>query len=148
VPPDVACSPGSAEPLEPRRAPIDLVQRRKDAGQILIDGSTVRRGALAHHPVRINSSLNVIHDKKWRAQDRFFLAQQLHARYRHVGLGQRRHDTVFAFYLMGPGQQLARRLFAQHVVATGGTQMIRGVALSALELANLQLTVEARQSST
>jgi hypothetical protein len=46
---------------------------------------------------------------------------------------------------MGPGQQLAWWLLAQHVVATGSTKVKGGVALSALKLTNLQRAVEPRQ---
>jgi hypothetical protein len=136
-----------AEPLKPGRAPIHAMQCRKYAGQILIDGSAVRGAALTHHPVGKYPSLNVIHNEERCAEDRFVLTQQPHARHRHVGLGQRCHDAVFTLDLVGPGQQLARWLLAQHVVPTGSMQMIGGVALSALELTNLQLTIETRQTS-
>ena len=77
----------------------------------------------------------------------FVLAQQPHAWHWNVRVGQRGHDTVFALHLMGSGQQLAWRLLAKYVVATGSAQVIRGVALSPLKLTNLQLAVEARQPS-
>jgi hypothetical protein len=55
---------------------------------------------------------------------------------------------MFALHLMGSRQQLARWLLAKHVVTAGSAQVKGGVALPALELANLQLAVEAWQPST
>lgn len=48
---------------------------------------------------------------------------------------------------MSPRQQRSRRLLAKDVLALGGVQVECRVALSALELANPQWTIEARQSA-
>ena len=136
-----------AEPVKARRAPVDAVQRGKHACQVLVDGGAVLRREAAQGGVSKDSPRNVVHDEKRCADDGFVPTQQPHARYRHIAVGQRRHDAVFALHLVRPGQELARRLLTEHVLAGVGGQVKRRVALAALELADLQGSVEARQST-
>jgi hypothetical protein len=137
----------SAETLESDGAPIHPVQRRQHPGQVLVHGSAVGRRLLTHHPVREDPARHMTHYEKCCAEHGFVVAQKLHARYRHVGVGQRSHHPVLPLDLVGPWQQLAGRLLAQHVLPAGNAQMKRGIALTALKLPNFQLTVEAWQSS-
>ena len=46
----------------------------------------------------------IIHDEKLGADDGFVLTQQPHARHRHIGVGQRRHDAVLPLYFVCAGQ--------------------------------------------
>ena len=52
----------------------------------------------------------------------FVLAQQVHARHRHVAAGQRAHDAELALDGMRRGQQLGHRpgLGAHHVARAAG----------------------------
>ena len=137
-----------AEALESDRAPIHPVQGRKHAGKVLINRGAVCGTLLTHDPVREDPPRNVIHDEKRCTEHRFVIAEQLHARHGNIGFGQRGHHAVLARHLVRPRQQLAGWLLAQHVVAAGGLQMKRGIALAALKLSNLQLTVESGQPAT
>jgi hypothetical protein len=68
------------------------------------------------------------------------LAERVGFRHWHVGtVGQRLDHAIFAVDLVRRGQQLARRLLAQHVHALAAVrQMERRIALATFELKNAQ----------
>jgi hypothetical protein len=90
----------------------------------------------------------MVHDEKRCPDHGFVVAEKSGARHRHIGAGQRGDHPVLAVDGVRARQQLARRLLAQHEFAGRGLQVVGGVALPALELADPQVPVEARQVCT
>ena len=77
-----------------------------------------------------------LHDVEDRADHRIVLAERVGLGHRHVGvIGQRLDHAILAIDLVRRGQQLARRLLAQHVHAAAAVSHVKGrIALPALEL--------------
>ena len=100
---------GPAEIGQAECGHIQLVQRGDDAVHLVVD----RRALLARHArqrlVPEHAALHELHHVEGAADDRFVLAQQVHARHRHLAAGQRVHDPELALHRMGRGQQPGRR---------------------------------------
>src|SRR5690606_14848130 len=89
------------------------------------------------------AALDHVHDVKWCADDGFVLAQAMNAGNREAGLPQRGDDAIFAIDGMGPRQQFARRLAAEHIGSPRRVEAIGRVRLAALELADRKRAAKA-----
>ena len=88
-----------------------------------------------------------LHDVEGGADHRIVLAERVGLRHRHVGVVAERLDhAILAIDLVRRGQELARRLLAQHVHAAAAVgQVERRVALAALELEHGERGRESRR---
>ena len=81
-----------------------------------------------------DAALDIIHQVESRADDAVIHAERMHFGHRHVGCGQRRHDTEFTIDGMGRRQELAGRFAPQDIAVIGGGNTIGRVGLAAFEL--------------
>ena len=109
--------PRSPEIGEAERLPVHRVQAREGLTERLVD-----RGA------------DAIHDVERGADDRRVLAERVRARHREPRRAERRDDAVLALHRVRRGQELARRLAAQDVLAAARRQVVGRVRLAAAEL--------------
>ena len=125
---------GPAEGAEPHFLRRDRVQRREHVGEVAVDGRSLGGRRLGHEGVRVDPALHLLHHVELGADDARVVAQEVHPRHRDAGRLQRLHDPVLPVHRVGGGEELARRLLAQHVLPVAGREEERRVALPALEL--------------
>ena len=125
---------GAAVVAEPKRAEVYLVQRRQRLGEGMVGGLALHVIEIGQIRLHEDAAGDEIHQVERRADDGGVLAEQPHP---HNGDGRtlkRRLHPVFAVDGMGAGEQLARRLFAQHIFAARRFDEEGRVRLAALEL--------------
>ena len=128
------------------REPHRLVVHRVEPGERLVHrvvdreplaGFRARQQGLPQH-----AALDALHDEEHRPYDRLVSAQAVGPRHRHVRVAKRGHHPVLAVHRVCRGQQLARRLAAQHVALAAGFEQVGGAGLPALELPHLEFARE------
>ena len=127
------------------RQRIDPVQRGDHPVHLVVDRAALGRRHARQRLVPQHPALDMLHQVEGAADHRLVLAQQQHARHRHLGGGQRAHHPVLALDRVRRGQQLRRRsrLGAHHPLPGGRAQPEGRVGLAAAELLDLQRAVEA-----
>ena len=88
--------------------------RPNDEEFALQEGRALGRCHAGQAGVAEDAAFQKIHHIEGRADDRRIVAIGPHGGHRKADAAQRRHHPVFAVDLVGTGQQLARRLLAQH----------------------------------
>ena len=124
---------------------IDAVERGDGGVHRVEVGGAVRRGVRPGKSAsqKIRPSTRSM-TKKGGADDALVLAQAVDARDREAGAPERAHHPRFAFDRVGAGEQLARRLAAQHEgAARRRVEAVGRVGLAALELADRERAGEA-----
>jgi hypothetical protein len=86
----------------------------------------------------------VLHDVERLSEHALIVAEQIHLRHRNVAC-EGAHHGEFSIDRVGGGEQLPRRLLAQHIVACRRADTVGRVGLAALELPHFDLCVEAGQ---
>ncbi len=99
------------------------MQGGNDAVHLAVDGAALGGRHAGQGLVRQHAAVQEIHQKKRRADDAGVFAVGQHLGHRHGRALQGLHDAVLAVDGMGPRQQCARGLFAQHVVPAAGGEL-------------------------
>src|SRR6185503_2923985 len=137
---------GTPEITKADRFVIDLMQFRERGVQFVIDGCALLWRQFLQARIAKDAAFQEVHHIEARADDGLVLLQQAHARNGNVGVLQRLHHAIFAIDLMGTGEQLARRLFPQHIaewaVRSLSRQLVGWVGCAALDLLHAQVAAE------
>jgi hypothetical protein len=97
--------------------PIGRVQLRHGLGHGEVHGPPLLGLDARQRVVVEDAALDALHDVEGRADHVALGLEKQGRRHRHVGLRKRPHDPELAVDGMGGGQDLARRLLAQHETA-------------------------------
>ena len=128
---------GPSEPLEPDRPPIGHVEAGQRLDHAVIDAGARLARQLRQGRLPEDAAPQALHQVEGRADHAAVVAEQDRAGHRHVGLRERLDHPVLAVDGVGGGQELARRLLAQHVFAAIRDDQEGRVRLPAAHLAQL-----------
>ena len=123
---------------------VEAVQRGDHAVHVVEQCRAFSVRETGQRRVPKSAALHVLHHVERTADQSGIAAQAVHLWHRHARVAQRVHLAVFALDRVGRGQQLARRLVAQHVTRRPSFQQVGRVRLPAFELLNLQRPGEPR----
>jgi hypothetical protein len=121
------------------------VDARQHVVHRIEDFAAIGRRDAGHLGIGQDAAGQELHDVERGADHKSVLAQGVGFRHRHIGMiRQSLDDAIFAIHLVRRGQELARRLLAQHVHAPATVGQVEGrVALPALELEHGEGTLKA-----
>ena len=121
-------------PTRPIAAGSNAMQPRQRRIHVVIDRRALGRIRARHLRLPEHAAVDEIHHIERRAGDGLVAAIENRLRDRKALRMQRADDAEFAIDRMRGGQQLPRRLAAQHIFRRGRFQQIGRVGLPALEL--------------
>jgi hypothetical protein len=136
---------GPAVVGEPDRGDVDAMQAGERARHRRVHRATIRGLDARQRVRREHAPVDLVHHVERRADDLAPGMEQQRARHRHVGARERAQHAVLAVDRVRGGQEVARRLLAQHHRAIVVVDDERRVGLAAADAREAHLAGEPGQ---